>query len=203
MKPVRERRCIATGDVAADHELVRVALAPDGHVVPDVAAKLPGRGAWLRAERAAVDKAVAKRLFSRAFGQEARADAALADRFAALLAERALSSLGLARRAGRLAVGYDAVRLALGAKRAPAWWIEASDGSADGRSKLGGLARHWAGLRAVSCFDAQTLGEALGRAGVVHATLEAGPEAEAFSVWVGKLAGFTPINPLKIGAEHG
>lgn len=203
MKPVRERRCIASGDVALDHELVRVALGPDGRVVPDVAAKLPGRGAWLRADRAAVDKAVAKRLFSRAFGQDARADDDLADCFATLLAERAISSLGLARRAGRLAVGYDAVRLALGGKRPLAWWIEASDGSVDGRSKLEGLARHRAGLRAVSCFDAQALGEALGRAGVVHATLDAGPEAEAFSAWVGKLAGFTSINPLRIGAEHG
>ncbi|MBC7156104.1 MAG: DUF448 domain-containing protein, partial [Rhodobacteraceae bacterium] len=61
-----ERRCIATGLSAPTAGLVRFVVGPDGVVWPDVAAKLPGRGIWVSAERAALDRAVAKGLFSRA-----------------------------------------------------------------------------------------------------------------------------------------
>jgi predicted RNA-binding protein YlxR (DUF448 family) len=66
-KPVRERRCVATGETAGPDRLLRVALSPDGVVTPDLAARLPGRGAWISADRALIDKAVEKRLFNRAF----------------------------------------------------------------------------------------------------------------------------------------
>jgi uncharacterized protein len=63
----RERRCIVSHESLADAKLIRFALAPDGSVVPDVAAKLPGRGAWVRADRASVDAAARKQVFARAF----------------------------------------------------------------------------------------------------------------------------------------
>ncbi|HCK84142.1 MAG TPA: DNA-binding protein, partial [Hyphomonadaceae bacterium] len=46
---VRERRCIVSQESLPEAQLIRFALAPDGAVTPDVAAKLPGRGAWVRA----------------------------------------------------------------------------------------------------------------------------------------------------------
>lgn len=204
LKPARERRCVATGETGLESALLRVGLGPDAMVVPDVAAKLPGRGAWVSANRALVDKAVSKRLFNRAFGQPVTAPEDLADRFEALLEARALSLLGLARRAGRLAVGFDAARLAMNATPPPAWRIEASDGARDGRAKLDRAARA-AELEApvAACFGADDLGAALGRAGVVHAVLGAGPEAEGFSSVINKLAGFRTINPDRSGAEDG
>ena len=39
-------------------ELVRFVVGPDGEVVPDVKRKLPGRGIWITATRAAVEEAV-------------------------------------------------------------------------------------------------------------------------------------------------
>ncbi len=54
-----ERRCILTGDRASPEHLVRLALSPDGVVMPDVAAKAPGRGAWIGVPRAALETAVA------------------------------------------------------------------------------------------------------------------------------------------------
>ena len=172
--------------------------------MPDLAAKLPGRGAWITADRDLVDKAVAKRLFNRAFERPVEAPGDLADQFEALLEKRALSLLGLARRAGRLAMGYDAVKLALSKGDAPARRVEASDGATDGRRKLDRLsAAAWPQLATVSCFDAESIGQALGRSGVVHALLAEGPEADGFSAVIGRLAGFRDIDPLAHGPEKG
>ena len=60
-----ERKCIATGEVRDMAGLIRFVVGPDAQIVPDVAGKLPGRGIWVSAERAALDKAVAKGLFAR------------------------------------------------------------------------------------------------------------------------------------------
>ncbi|MCP2680505.1 RNA-binding protein [Maricaulaceae bacterium NA33B04] len=203
-KPVRERRCVATGETAGPDRLLRVALSPDGVVTPDIAARLPGRGAWVTADRALIDKAVNKRLFNRAFEKPVEAPKGLADQFETLLEARALSMLGLARRAGRLAMGYDTVKLALSKGDTPAWRIEASDGAADGRGKLDRIsAAAWPHLATVGCFSAEAIGQALGRSGVVHALLTVGPEADGFGAVVSKLAGFRVINPFDTQADKG
>ena len=62
-----ERRCIATGEVRPKAELIRFVAAPDGQIVPDVLEKLPGRGIWITADRAALELAV-----SRVFPSEKR-----------------------------------------------------------------------------------------------------------------------------------
>jgi uncharacterized protein len=55
-----ERRCILTGAHDARDTLLRLALSPDGDVVPDVLARAPGRGAWIGVDRAALETALAK-----------------------------------------------------------------------------------------------------------------------------------------------
>ena len=47
----RERRCIVTGQTPPEAALMRFALGPDGVVYPDPAARAPGRGAWICADR--------------------------------------------------------------------------------------------------------------------------------------------------------
>ena len=99
-----ERRCIATGASGPTERLIRFVLGPDGAVVPDLAGRLPGRGAWLTADRALVLKAVKKNLFARAF----RANVNLPDDFAGqietLLVRRLQDVLALARKANSSAV---------------------------------------------------------------------------------------------------
>src|ERR1700674_856689 len=63
---MRERRDIVSGEILPESRLLRFVADPDGHVVPDVAAKLPGRGLWVEASKDAVNKAVEKKLFARA-----------------------------------------------------------------------------------------------------------------------------------------
>src|SRR5260370_8190175 len=108
-----ERRCIVTGEVLPEARLLRFVLSPDGQVVPDVEAKLPGRGLWVSADRTIIAQAVAKRLFARAAKAPASADDGLPERAESRLVERILAHLGLARRAGELVLGFDSLDKAL------------------------------------------------------------------------------------------
>jgi len=192
----RERRCIVSNEALPDAKLIRFALAPDGAVVPDVAAKLPGRGAWVRANRESVEAAARKNAFARAFKTDARPDAELAAQTEALLARRCLDQLGLMRRAGAIAFGATQVETALRAK--PAFvLIEAKDGAEEGREKLMSLHIGLWGRppAAVGCFSAEELGVALGRERVIHACLLQERLATGWAAEIARLAGFRTIVP--------
>src|SRR5689334_13360009 len=131
----RERRCVVSGEVLPEAQLIRFALGPDGVLVPDVAAKLPGRGAWVRADRASIELAVKKNGFAHALKAQVKAPDGLAAFTEALLARRCLDLLGLSRRAGAIAFGATQVEQAI--RAAPAHLlIEAQDGAGEGREKL-------------------------------------------------------------------
>jgi hypothetical protein len=164
--------------------------------VPDVAAKLPGRGAWVRADRTCIERAVRKGAFARAFKGPAKAAPGLPDQTEALLVRRCLDGLGLIRRAGGLAMGATQVESAIRGR--PAYLvIEAADGAEDGREAL---MRLHIGLwgrppRAVGCFSATELGVALGRERVIHACVLQERLAQDWADDIGRLAGFRSIVP--------
>jgi predicted RNA-binding protein YlxR (DUF448 family)/ribosomal protein L30E len=186
-----ERRCIVTGEIMPDNRLVRFVLAPDGEVVPDVAAKLPGRGLWVLATRAAVGEAVGKKLFARAAKAPANASAGLADRTEKALLTRMLGDLGLARRSGALVLGFDNVLRALESPKPPKLLIDAADGAADGKRKLYNAA-HARGMKPelVMCLTSAELGLALGRENVIHAAVQPGGLAERLMFDAERLQGF-------------
>ena len=74
-----ERKCIATGEVQPKAGLIRFCLGPDDLVVPDILARLPGRGFYVSATREAIEKAAKKGLFSRAARQPVKVPEGLAD----------------------------------------------------------------------------------------------------------------------------
>ncbi|MDX2235883.1 MAG: RNA-binding protein [Hyphomonadaceae bacterium] len=192
----RERTCIATGETLPESALIRFAAAPDGVVTPDVAAKLPGRGVWVRADRASIAQAVKRNAFARGLKTAAVAPPDLADRVEALLARRCLDLLGMARGAGAIAIGTvqaeDAIR-----RTPPLWLIEAADGAADGRRKLIQLSFGLWGAepRVAGCFTSTELGVALGRDPVVHAVLLQEGMAQRWTVEISRLSGFRAIIP--------
>jgi uncharacterized protein len=192
----RERRCVASGEVLPEAHLVRFALAPDGSLAPDVAAKLPGRGAWVRADRASLDRAIKKNAFAHALKAPVKVADGLTDLTAQLLAKRCLEWLGLARRAGAIAVGATQAEQAIRAHPALIL-IEASDGAQEGREKLMSLHIGLWGRPppVVACFAAAELGVALGRERVIHACLLQERLAEALAADIGRLAGFRVIVP--------
>ncbi len=201
---VRERRCIVTNEVLPEAQLIRFVADPDANIVPDIAAKLPGRGLWVRADREAISKAVTKNLFARACQAQVKADVDLPKRTEKLLVTAMLNSLGLARRAGELFTGFEKVDAALRGDNPPAVIIEAADAAADGQRKLQGAA-HANGRKpfVVGCFTSAELGLALGLENVVHAFLKAGRFAERFAFDAGRLQGFRPLKPWAADGSPG
>ena len=192
----RERRCVASGEVLPEAQLIRFALGPGGVLAPDVAAKLPGRGGWVRADRAHLEQAVKKNGFSHALKVNAKAPDGLADLTEALLAKRCLDLIGMAKRAGAIAIGATQVEQAIRAKPA-LLLVEASDGAEEGREKLMSLHIGLWGRppAALACFSAADLGVALGRERVIHACLLQERLAAALATDIGRLAGFRTVVP--------
>jgi predicted RNA-binding protein YlxR (DUF448 family) len=191
----RERRDIVSGEVMDEPQLIRFVPGPDGVVVPDLARKLPGRGLWVAADRASVETAAKKGLFSRAAKAKLSAPPGLADQVEMLLKRRLLSGLGLARRSGDLTSGFEKVAAAISSGRA-SWLIEASDGAADGRRKMLAQLRkppRPPGVFAV--FTAEELGLALGLENVIHTAFLAGRAADRWALDVQRLSGFCPLLP--------
>jgi predicted RNA-binding protein YlxR (DUF448 family) len=78
------RMCVGCGERAARPDLIRVVVA-GAEIVPDVAACLPGRGAYLHPSLACLERAQRRKAFPRAL----RLPAALpADKVAGYLAGR-------------------------------------------------------------------------------------------------------------------
>jgi uncharacterized protein len=193
---MRERRCIATGEVLPEAELIRFVADPDGNIVPDVTAELPGRGIWVSAKRDMLERAVARNLFSRAAKAQVTVGRDLAERVEARLVAHMSADLGLARRSGAMVLGFDNVVRALGEKAPPTVLVEASDGAADGRRKLlANAASHGLELAIVASLSSAELSLALGRENVIHAALKPGRLAERLIFQAGRLEGLRPAAP--------
>ena len=193
---LRSRRCIVSGEILPEGRLLRFVADPESRIVVDVEAKLPGRGLWVKSEKDYVARAVAKHLFARAAKETVLADENLPDQSEARLTSHMLAMLGLARRAGVLLLGFDAIEKALRSGKPPALIVEASDGAPDGRRKLQAAALKGGTVPfVVGCFSSGELSLALGRTNVVHAALKSGRMAERLIVDAGRIAGFRPLNP--------
>ena len=191
VRGARERRDIVSGEVMPDSRLMRFVGDPDGNVVPDAASKLPGRGLWVAATRAAVTTAVEKKLFSRAAKSQVTAAPDLADRAEKALVTRMLGDLGIARRSGSLLLGFDNVLRGLEGPKPPKVLIEALDGSRDGKRKLYAAAhRLELDCVVVECLTSAELGLALGRENVIHAAIQPGGLSERLIFDAERLAGF-------------
>ena len=187
---IPERRCIVTGSVRPIGELIRCVAGPDGVVVPDVDAKLPGRGLWLSAELDVVNTAVAKNAFARAAKAQVKPMDGLAERIEALLAGRCLSLIGMMRRAGGVIAGFEKTRGWLREGKC-AVLLAARDGAADGRAKVRGLMEAASpDLPLIELFDAAELGQAVGRDHVVHMGFSSGRMTKRFLMEASRLQGF-------------
>lgn len=177
-------------------QLIRFACAPDGTVTPDLAARLPGRGVWVKADRDSLETAIRRQAFARGFKQKVVTAPDLADLVERLLAQKCLDLLGLARRAGGAAYGAERVEQAIRQGPLP-FLIAASDGSPAGRAQM---ARLMFGLwgqepRLIGCFTAADLGVAFGVAPVVYAVLHHEGMARRWMTDIDRLAGFCAITP--------
>jgi uncharacterized protein len=173
-----QRTCIATGETGAPERMIRFVVGPEGDVVPDLARRLPGRGLWVKAERSAVERAVAKNLFARAARASVKPAADLAERVERLLLERALADLGRARRAGRAVAGFVKVEQMVGQRRA-GLLVVADEADGDGLGKLKAASRE-NGLPIARLGDAAALGGIFGREQAVYVAVARDDAGGAF-----------------------
>jgi len=176
-----ERKCILSGSHDARDDLVRLAISPDGDVLPDALARAPGRGAWIGVSRAELETALAKGklkgALARAFkGAALTIPVDLPERIEVALRRAFTDRLGLEMKSGRLLLGSD--RIAEHARGGQvAWLAHAADASTDGSRKLDqawrvGQDEEGTGLAGVTLpLDRATLSVALGRDNVVHLAL--------------------------------
>lgn len=175
-----ERLCVATRAVKPVAEMLRLVAAPDGKVAPDVERKLPGRGVWITATRAALERALRERSIQRAFRGDAEIGEDLPGLIDRLLERSALEGLSLANKAGQVVTGAAKVEAALNAGEV-ALLIHASDAQPDGVRKLDAVARaSGERLPVLRAFRGEQLDLALGRPNVVHAALLAHPAGAGF-----------------------
>jgi hypothetical protein len=187
------RTCVATRKVLPVEKLLRFVIDPDGRLVPDIRAKLPGRGVWVTCERAAVDDAVRKKSFVRSLKQPVQVPDGLADTVDALLAADARQSLAMANKAGLVVTGFAKVEGVIGKGRAVAL-VWASDGGEDGRRKMTQAIRRnqadYGSIPVFSPFPGHEMDLALGRENAIHAALMAGSATDAFVKRCQRLARF-------------
>ena len=169
--------------------MIRFVVGPDRRIVPDLNARLPGRGIWLSAKRDVVEAARTRGAFARA----ARGPVTVPPDLLALLqtgmARRIADTLGLARRAGQAVAGFTRAREWLDAGRA-GLIVEAVDGSAEERARFLGP---WAGkVHVATPLDAASLGTVFARDHVVHIAVASGRLAEALQSDSERLSGLSP-----------
>ena len=173
-----ERRCILTGEHGERSALLRLAVSPDGDVLPDVLARAPGRGAWIGVSRSELEQAMAKGklrgALARAFkGASLTVAEDLPERIQSALVRVLLDRLGLEMRAGFLILGSDRI-----AEQARGGVLDllmhAADASEGGTAKLDqawrvGRDMEGSGARGIRLpLDRAALSVALGRENVVH-----------------------------------
>jgi hypothetical protein len=172
-----ERTCILSREQGTRDSLIRLAVSPDGEVLPDVRAKAPGRGAWIGVDRATLEAAQAKGKLKGALARSFKGAALsvpddLGARIEAALRQSALDRLGLEARAGTLITGSEKIEAAA-RKGDVHMLIHAADASADGNSKLDQAWRVGGGAAQGMVFpeDRTILALALGRQNVVHVAI--------------------------------
>lgn len=191
------RTCILSREEAPRDGLIRLVLAPDGRVLPDVRAKAPGRGAWIGVGAAELAKAQAKGKLRGALARAFKTgEFTVPDDLPALIASalerNALDRLGLEARAGTVLTGSDRIEEAARSGRLHALY-HAADAAEDGRRKLAqawrvGSDREGSDLGGlVLPIPRPILSMALGRENVVHIgvtdRMAAGRLGEALDRW--------------------
>ena len=105
------RTCLGTRERLPREEMIRVVRDPEGRIRVDRYLKAPGRGAHLTYDRDAIEAAVKRRAFGRAFEQPVLAvdgEALIAEVIESIEA-RIRDGLALGRRAGLTVSGLDSV----------------------------------------------------------------------------------------------
>ncbi|MBA3896199.1 MAG: DUF448 domain-containing protein [Sphingomonadaceae bacterium] len=206
-----ERTCVLTRAKGTRASLIRLALGPDGQVLPDVRARAPGRGAWIGVDKPALEAAVAKGklkgALARAFKTgDVAVPADLPAKVEEALARDALDRLGLEARASTLVTGAEKIEDAA-RKGHLHLLLHAADAGEDGNRKLDQAWRvgnddEGSGRTGLALSVARPiLSVALGRENVVHIGVIDARAALRVAAAIDRWHGFIGFGPTGLPCE--
>ena len=196
----RERKCVSRNEVRDPQVMIRFVIGPDNTVFPDILGKLPGRGVWVSATREDLETAIQRGGFKRGFKGNVKIPDNLTEQVEAGLRKHTLSLIGMAKKSGKLFIGFDQV-MAAARTDALGWRIEATDGAEGSRGKIRTLSKAVAREvelklpRVIGCFDSSELGAVVGRNSLIHCAIPHGRIAKSLGVSAQRLGGFFPLVP--------
>jgi predicted RNA-binding protein YlxR (DUF448 family)/ribosomal protein L7Ae-like RNA K-turn-binding protein len=199
------RRCIVTREQGQRAAMLRFVVGPGGVIVPDLAARLPGRGIWLSARADVINSPRTRQAFSRAARARVEVPDDLASRVTSGLLGRIGDLIGFARRAGQAIAGYQKAQAWLLAGRA-ALIIQARDGSVEERARfLGPRSSNARGdsVAVIAPLPAAALGRIFGRDAAVHVAVAPGKLAGALRIEAARLSGVLGEPVGNVAAQAG
>ncbi|MCH7629154.1 MULTISPECIES: DUF448 domain-containing protein [Novosphingobium] len=206
-----ERKCVLSGSHGGRDDLLRLAISPDGLVLPDPLARAPGRGAWIGVTRQDLEKAIGngklKGALARAFkGAVLTIPEDLAERIEVALRRTVNDRLGLELRAGNILLGTE--KIAQGCRAGAVRFLaHASDAGSDGPNKLAqawrvGEEAEGTGMKGtILPLDRAALSVALGRDNVVHLGVTDAAAAERIAGPLRRLTRFLGVGNEGFGAD--
>ncbi len=177
-----DRTCIVTRQCLPPERMIRFVAAPDGTVVADLKGNLPGRGCWVTADRASVERAIAKKAFARALKTRVEVPADLAERIDRQLVEALVGMTGMARKAGQIVLGAAKVSAAVRSGKAIA--VFHAVGAADDSVRKVDQARHaaqaggGAKIPSFHLLTAEEMAVISGEGNLIHLAVLAGQAGE-------------------------
>lgn len=181
---VNDRTCIVSRQTFDPQELIRFVAGPDGQVVPDLKRQLPGRGCWVKAERALVDQAAKRKLFARALKKDVKAGPELSALVEQLLVKDVAGMMNLARKAGQFITGAMKVDNAVRTGEALAVF-HATDAAPDGVRKIDQARKAWRlgtdaeeEISSFRLFTTAEMEDLMGQNAFIHAAALAGQAGE-------------------------
>ena len=191
---------MSRNEVRDPAEMIRFVVGPENTVFPDILGKLPGRGVWVSSTREDLDAAISKGGFKRGFKGNVNVPGDLTAQVESGLRKHTLSLIGMAKKSGKLFIGFDQVMTAAKVD-ALGWRIEASDGAEGSRGKIRALSKAVAREvelklpRVIGCFQSTELGAMVGRDSLIHCAVPHGRIAKSLGMSARRLSGFVPLVP--------
>ncbi|MCT6870362.1 MAG: RNA-binding protein [Bartonella sp.] len=191
---MNDRTCIVTRKSGSSEEMIRFVAGPDKHIVPDLKAVLPGRGAWVLASRPVIEEAIKRKAFARSLKADVIVEDKLVDLVDRLLVKAALGNLAMARKAGAVIFGSTKVESAIRSHQVRLV-LHAKEAAYDGVRKID-QAIHAAktssgkDVSVLSLFTSDEMGVAFGDNHVIHAALLNVQAAEGFIKTAHKLVAY-------------
>jgi uncharacterized protein len=145
-----QRSCLGCRQSRDRDALIRFVLSPQGELVADIEAKLPGRGAYTCVSQMCLRAALKQCQFSRAFKREVVTVTPdeMTGQVGAIMQRRILSYIGLANKAGQVISGGSLVSDALRGGHKPGLILVATDVS----EAIGKKIELLAAVHRIACF---------------------------------------------------